>query len=150
MLHRALLERQQSPRRLSPQWADEGAIVLVGHRPRAVVELELLQRRERTIPLLEELQPSTLRLVDLVQRVGVGLGLPEERESDEEHTDDRERRGEDERQRQRVAGTATSLARAMSRRCSRPSGQSVISDPRRKTSPAIQMRFTSGLTNTRK
>ncbi len=115
-----------------------------------MVELELLQCGERTITCLQELESTALVLVDLGEGVRVGLRLAEERESDEEHTDDRERRGEDQRQRQRVAGTPTSLARATSRRCSRASGHSVIRDPRTKTNPAIQIRFTRGFTNTRK
>src|SRR5688572_26779865 len=125
-------------------------VVLVRDRTRAVFEFELLQSRERAIPLLEQSEPTPLCVVQIVELVRLGLGLANERKRDHDDTRDRKCRGEHECQRQRVAGMPTSDARATRRRCSRRSGQSVISEPIRKTSPASQIRLTSGLTNTRK
>ena len=115
-----------------------------------MLELELLQSCERAIPLFEQRKPMALGVVQIVQLVRLGLGFAYERKRDRDDTRDRKRRGEHECQRQRVAGMPTSDARATRRRCSRRSGQSVISDPIRKTSPASQMRLTSGFTKTRK
>ena len=47
----AQVERAQRGRRTAPERPDERAIVVVGHLPGAVVELELLERRERSVPL---------------------------------------------------------------------------------------------------
>ena len=47
------VERPQRLGRLAPERPDEPAVVLVGDRPGPVVELELLERRERTVALVE-------------------------------------------------------------------------------------------------
>ena len=115
-----------------------------------MLELELLERPERAISLLEEPEPVPFRIVQIIEHVRLGLGLANERERNRDDARDRERRGKHQRQGQRVAGMPTSDARATSRRCSRLSGHSVMSEPSRNTSPASQMRLTSGLTKTRK
>jgi len=149
-LPRVALERLQSRRDVAPENADLRAVVLVRHGPGAMVELELLERRERAIALLEQLEMTELALAKVVERVGLGLGLAQERERNHDDAGDGERRGEHESQRQRVAGRPTVEARPTRRRCSRRSGHRVITEPRRNTSPASQMRLTSGLTKTRK
>src|SRR5918995_6366513 len=142
-------ERLQRRGNVASQWADLRPVVLVGDRPGPVLELELLERRERAVARLEQVEPPALVLVELVEDVRLRFGLPDERERDGDHTHDGERRSEHECQGQGVAGRPASDARATSLRCSRRSGHSVTSEPTRKTSPASQMRFTRGLTNTR-
>jgi len=115
-----------------------------------VVELELFERRKRAIPGLEKLELCALVGVEFVEHIRLRIGLTEERQGDDDHAPDDERRHQHERDRQRVAGRPTCAVRATSLFCSRPSGQSAISEPRRNTTPAIQMRLTSGFTNTRK
>ena len=115
-----------------------------------MVELEFLEGGERTVARLEQLEPPHLPLVEIVERVGLRLGLPEKRKRDHDDAGDGKRRGEHQSERQRVAGRPTVEARATRRRCSRRSGHSVITEPRRNTSPASQMRLTSGLTKTLK
>ena len=116
-----------------------------------MVELELLEGGERSIAGFEQGEALLLVGVQIPERVRLGLGLAQERQRDENNAAHREQRREDERDgRQVVAGMPTSYERATSRRCSRASGQSVIADPSTNTNPAIQMRFTSGFTNTRK
>ena len=144
------LERLERGRDLAAQWPELGPVVLVRHRSRPVLELELLERRERTIPLFEQPETAPLVVVELVEVVGFWLGLTDEWERDRDHAGDGECCSEHERQGQGVAGMPTSDARATSRRCSRRSGHSVMSEPMRKTSPASQMRLTSGFTKTRK
>ena len=131
--------------------ADLRAVVLVGDRSRAMVELELPQRGERTVALLEQLEPPSLVLVETRRarrtraraRAGTGSATTTTHATASAAPSTK-------RQGQRVAGRPTSEARATSRRCSRLSGHSVMSEPSRKTSPASQMRLTSGLTKTRK
>ncbi len=130
--------------------ADLRTVVLVGDRAGPVVELELLERSERAVAGLEQLEPTLLGVVEVVERVGLGLRLAEERHRDRDDACDCERRSEHESKRQRVAGRPTAEARSTSRRCSRRSGHSVMTEPMRNTRPASQMRFTSGLTKTRK
>ena len=57
------------PGRLGPQRSDERTVVLVGDLARAMVELELLERVERTIALLHERQPLPPALVEPVEAV---------------------------------------------------------------------------------
>ena len=140
----------EARRDVAAEHADLRAVVLVGDRARAVVELELLEGRERAVARLEQLEPTDLVLVEFVERVRLRLGLAEERERDHDDAGHGERRSEHECEGQRVAGRPTVEARATSRRCSRRSGHSVITEPSRNTSPASQMRLTSGLTKTRK
>ena len=54
--------------------ADLCAIVLVRDGSGAMVELELLQRCERAVALLEQLEPASLVVVELVERVDSGSG----------------------------------------------------------------------------
>lgn len=115
-----------------------------------MVELELPECRERPVSRLEPLKATSILLVELVEDVCLGIGLSEKGKRDDDHAGDRQSRRKQQSDRQRVAGIPTSLARATSLRCSRRSGQSVMTDPRRNTSPASQMRLTSGLTKTRK
>ena len=115
-----------------------------------MLELELLESRERSISFFEEPEADPLLVVELVELVRLGLGLANERKRNRDHAGNRKRCGEHERQCQRVAGMPTSEARATSLRCSRRSGHNVMTDPMRKTSPASQMRLTSGFTKTRK
>src|SRR5262249_22151151 len=56
------IERFQSIARRPPELADHGAVVLVGHLPGPVVELELFQGRECTVSLLLEREPLRGRL----------------------------------------------------------------------------------------
>src|SRR6185503_3814101 len=57
---RRSVERPERPCRVAPEWADEGAIVLVPELARAVVELELFQRREGPVALLDEREAALL------------------------------------------------------------------------------------------
>ena len=115
-----------------------------------MVELELPESCERTISGLQQFEPAPLVRVEVVERVRFGFRLSQERKRDHDDAGDSERRGEHQSERQRVAGKPTVEARATRRRCSRRSGHSVMTEPTRKTSPASQIRFTSGLTKTRK
>ena len=115
-----------------------------------MLELELLERPQRAISLFEKPEPVPFRVVEIIEHVRLGLRLANEWERNRDDTRDRERRGEHQSQGQRVAGMPTSDARATRRRCSRLSGHSVMSEPSRNTSPASQMRLTSGFTKTRK
>ena len=63
-----------------------------------MVELELLQRRERPVALLGERQPPLFELVGLVEPVvRRAAGLAQERQRDESHARDREHGADDER-----------------------------------------------------
>ena len=115
-----------------------------------MVELELLERRERPIACLEQLQTPPFVVVEVVEAIGIRLRLPEKRQRDHDDARHGQHGREHEGGGQRVAGTPISPARETSLRCSRASGQSVITEPSKKTSPAIQMRLTRGFTKTRK
>lgn len=115
-----------------------------------MVELEFLECRERSVPRLEQLETAPFALVEVVQAIRVGLGLSEKGQRDGQDARHGQDGREHERCGQRVAGTPTSPARETSLRCSRASGQSVMTEPRRKTRPATQMRLTSGFTKTLK
>ena len=115
-----------------------------------MVELELLERGEGPVAGLEQLEAAPFGLVELVKAIGLGFRLLEKGQRNGNDANDGDERSQHQRDRQRVAGTPISLVRATSFRCSRASGQSAIADPRTNTKPAIQMRFTSGLTKTRK
>ena len=71
-----------------------------------MVELELLERRQRTVAYFEELEPPALLVVELVEHIRLGLRLAEERQRDRDDAGDGERRGEHQCQGQRVAGSA--------------------------------------------
>ena len=107
-----------------------------------MVELELLQRRERVVPLLDQEQdPLGSRFVDQ-------LGLT--RVANERQRHDHDRGDRDERAQDQLDHARASERRATRRRCSRASGHIAISDPPRNTNPATQMKLTSGLTKTLK
>jgi hypothetical protein len=107
-----------------------------------VVELELLQRCERVVPLLD--QQEDLLGAGVVDQFGLAA-VAEERQRHDEHRGDR-----DEPTQKELDHARASERRDTSRRCSRASGHSAISDPPRKTNPAIQIRLTSGFTKTLK
>ena len=73
MRSRADVEGTQRFGGTTPQRADELAIVVVRDLAGTVVELELLQRGERTIALLGERQPPLFRLVRPRKRVVLWL-----------------------------------------------------------------------------
>jgi hypothetical protein len=70
------------------QWSDDGAVVLVGDLPRAVIEFELLERGECTIAVLGEGKAAPLELVRSREAVVAGLGLSQEGQPDEQHAGD--------------------------------------------------------------
>lgn len=115
-----------------------------------MVELQLLEGGQGTIARFDELQTASFVVVELVQAVGRRFRIPEKRQRNCHDTHHREQGGENQGERQRVAGTPISRVLSTSRRCSRASGHIAMSDPRRKTRPATQIRFTSGFTKTRK
>ena len=131
--------------------ADLRAVVLVRDRSRSVVELELLERRERPVARPRAARagaarPRRARRARRTRAPAPGGTAARRRR--------RRRRRAPPRARARAStaspGCRPRDARATSLRCSRRSGHSVMSEPRRKTSPASQMRLTSGLTKTRK
>src|SRR6188508_2806816 len=63
------LEGLQRGRRASPQGADLGAVVLVRDLPGAVVDLELGQRAERLVALLQQGKAALLQRVDAREAV---------------------------------------------------------------------------------
>ena len=69
-----------------------------------MVELELLQSSERTVPLLHELEPPTLERARFVEQVALGFRLAQERPRDEYNREQCEPGSE--RQRKRHAGAA--------------------------------------------
>ena len=62
-----------------------------------LVELELLQGRERAVARLGELEPAPVDLTRLLEHVPVGLRLTEIGQSDQNDARGREERTEDER-----------------------------------------------------
>jgi hypothetical protein len=138
----AQLQRAQELRGATPERRDEVAVVVVRDLSRAVVELDLLQGRQGPVAFFGERQPSLSELVRCCEPVVVRPRLAQKRPSDEDDARSGEQCADDEREGQ--IRTAASAYRSASRRCSRASGQSAINDPPRKTSPANQIRFTSG------
>src|SRR6266536_2922748 len=86
------LQRTQGLRRPPAQRPDELAVVLVGDLAGAMVELELLQGRQRAVALLRELQPAALELIGLAEPVlrGRDPGPPEKRQRDHDDRGDSE------------------------------------------------------------
>jgi hypothetical protein len=64
-----------------------------------MVELELLERCERTVAFLDELEPALLELARLVEPVACRRRLAQERARDEENCRESEPRPEHERKR---------------------------------------------------
>ena len=136
------VERLERRGRGAAERADRGAVVGVVDLPRPVVELELLERRERVVALLD--QEQDLLGARVVDQLGLAARA-QERQRHDHHRGDRDERPQDELDHARA-----SERRATRRRCSRASGHSAISDPPRKMNPATQIRLTSGFTNTLK
>ena len=148
-----MLEGPQRLAGLAAQRADEGAVVLVGDLACPVVELELLQRRERPVALVQEAQ--ALLLLGIRRDERVTAAGAEERTGDVDDAGGREQRAKSQCERAPSAlphyarATAPSPAkRAASRRCSRASGHMVTTEPSTKIRPESQIRLTSGFTIT--
>ncbi len=109
----------------APERPDERAVVDVVDLAGAVVELDLLQRRERAVASLEQRQ-QLLGLAARVDQLGLGR-LAQERQRDDHDRGDRDQRAEDQRRHARA-----SESRVTSRRCSRASGHIATSDPKTK------------------
>jgi hypothetical protein len=73
-----------------------------------VVELELLERGERTIPFLGQLEPAALEVVKHAEPVVHRRRIAEERPRDHQDGGDCEQRAESERERHVPAGTEES------------------------------------------
>src|SRR5205823_5855602 len=130
--------------RTPPQRPHLEAVVLVRDLARAVVELELLQRCQRSVPLLREREPPALELARLVEGVARRRGLAQERPGDRDDDEHREHAAEHECERH----TGMAAYRSASFRCSTASGHMATSEPKTKMKPAAQTRFTSGFTST--
>ena len=89
------LERAQRLRGADAQRAHEPAVVLVGDLAGPVVELQLLERGERAVPLLGKREPPLLELVWLQKTIVSGTRLPQERQGNEQHARNREHRTDD-------------------------------------------------------
>ena len=145
-------ERLQRRRSLTPQRPDLRAVVVVGDRPGPVVELELLECGERAVARLERARDDAARPASSSSRASEsGSGSRRNGSATTTTQATASAAASSKASVNGSPGVPTSLAAcATSRRCSRASGQSVMTEPRRKTSPASQMRLTSGLTKTRK
>ena len=101
------VERLQRLGGAASQRPDECAVVRVRHLAGAMVELELLQRPERTVSLLGEREPPLFQLVGRDEPIVFRRRLAHERQADEEDARDREKRADDERRGQiRTAASA--------------------------------------------
>ena len=94
------VKRAQCLRRSLPQWADELAVVGVRDLSGAVVEFELLQRSERPVALLCELEPALLELVRRREPVLARVRLTQERQGNEHDANGREHGADDKGERQ--------------------------------------------------
>ncbi len=138
----------QQGRCLPPKRVDLAPVVLVGDLPRAVVELELLELREDTIPLLR-----TLRAVS-----SAGVEPAREAPSAAQERAAQRRRPRLPPAARRAASSG--LTRGRVPRCGRsepPAGAALghpargrSAAPARKTKPATQIRLTSGFTSARR
>ena len=148
------LRRRRAPAAPPPpaaQRPDEVAVVLVGDLARAVVELELLQRGERPVALLREREPrrrSGVELVELVRPARARAGTAARRARRRR----REDRGEHERECSPAADGAAGLvvARREPPLLARVGPERDDASRARKTSPASQIRLTSGFTKMRR
>jgi hypothetical protein len=90
-----------------PERPDELAVIGVGDLARAMVELELLQCRERAVTFLRQAQAAPFELVRRDEPVVGGRGLAQKRQPDGDGARDREQRADDEREGQiRTAASA--------------------------------------------
>src|SRR5919201_534286 len=89
-LARAAVECPQRLRGLPPERPDQFAVVLVRDLARPVIELELLQGRERTVALLGQLEATALARVGLAEPIlgGRKARPPQEGQRDDDHGDD--------------------------------------------------------------
>src|SRR5438034_7834267 len=78
------VEGAQRLRGTTSQRADEPPVVVVGDLAGPVVELQLLERGERAVPLLGKREPPLLELVWLQKTIVSGTRLPQERQRSEE------------------------------------------------------------------
>ena len=89
------VEGAQRLRSTTSQRADEPPVVVVGDLAGPVVELQLLERSERAVPLLGKREPPLLELVWLQKTIVSGTRLPQERQGNEQHARNREHRTDD-------------------------------------------------------
>src|SRR6266545_2272840 len=92
---RPRLERSERLGRLTAERADERAVVLVRDLAASVVELELLERAERPVAALQQLDLAPFELARLVEAVVARLRVEQERPRHEQDTRDREHRAKD-------------------------------------------------------
>lgn len=85
------VEGAQSLRCGAAQRSDEGAVVLVGDFPCAVIEFELLERGECAIAFLGEGETAPLELVGPRKAVVARPRLSQEGQPDEQHAQNGER-----------------------------------------------------------
>jgi hypothetical protein len=97
MRRRAHLEGTKRFGGATPQRADELAVVLVRNLARAVVELELLERRKRAIALLGQRKPPLFELVGPGEHVVLGPGLTQKGQGDQPDASDGEDGTDEER-----------------------------------------------------
>src|ERR1043165_6385759 len=102
-----------------------------------MVELELLERDERPVALLDQLEPPCLELASLVERVARRRRVAQERPRDRDDGDEREQRA----QRQAPRHTTAVAYRSARRRCSTASGHIATSEPKTKTKPQPNTRL---------
>jgi hypothetical protein len=101
------VERLQRLGGAASQRSDERAIVRVRHLAGTVVELELLQRPERTVSFLGEGEPLLFELVRRNEPIILRRRLVNEGQADEEDANNRKERTDDERRGQiRTAASA--------------------------------------------
>ena len=93
---------------IAPQLADLGAVVLVGELAGAMVELQLLQCRERAVALLREREAPLGGRVGRMQTIVRRSRLAEKRQCDRDHHGDGDHRREHERNRHGTAGESAS------------------------------------------
>ena len=137
MLVAVAVESLQRRRGLTPERTDGGAVVGVVDVADTMVELELLEGPERAVSFLHQREDVVAGRVDQLGLAGVA----QERQRDDDHRHDGDEGAQDQPDHARA-----NESRATRRRCSRASGHIAISAPPRKTNPATQIRFTSGLT----
>src|SRR5207248_9743344 len=112
------------------------AVVLVRDLSGPVVDLELLERRERPVALLREREAAALELVLLVETVDGGRGVAQERQRREHDRRDGEERRDDERRGHTRTSAPSVRERAARRRSSRAPGQGASREPSRNTPAA--------------
>ena len=134
--------------RSSAHRPDQFAVVLVRDLARAVIELELLERREGPVAFLDEREPPGGKAI--CARGRWRLRPAEQRVGDvEERPHGYGGREDDRNEHQAVTGRASiSNDRRASCRCSRASGHMATTDPSRNKIPASQIRSINGLTAT--